>query len=176
MNSKQFIILLQTKPNKAIYYLYRKSAPIKNWIKANSGNKSEADDILQDGVTILYQNLSKPHAKLTTAPEYYLMGICKNLWFSELRKQKRIPKTNLDESLLSLPEEMQLENGFPVDQVAHLLKELGSKCHELLNLFYYQKRSMQFIAEKLNFRNDKVAKAMKYKCLIKARKLIIEKK
>lgn len=174
MNAKQFSALLQAKPNKAIYYLYRKSSHIKNWIKANNGSNTEADDILQDGITILYKNLITAKTSLSTAPENYLMGICKNLWLTELRKQKKINTASLE----ILQDDIVLieisDDSKNLNQLPFILNQIGAKCSRLLKLFYFEKQNMEVIAKKLNFRNDKVAKAMKYKCLIKARKIIFE--
>lgn len=51
------------------------------------------------------------------------------------------------------------------------LTQIGKKCQELLELFYGFGKSMAEIAKKLDFRNEKVAKAQKYKCIQKAKEI-----
>lgn len=168
MSPEVFVNLLKNKPNKAIFWLYGQSNAIKNWIKYNSGSAEQADDILQEAVTVLYQNLTLKNMPLTTKPSYYLSGIAKNLWLAQLRKDKKIIQVPLAGLADIEVEQMEL----PDLDLPQLLTQLGSKCDVLLRLFYFERKSMEFIAKKLDFRNAKVAKAMKYKCLQKAKKIL----
>ena len=171
MSPDKFIHMIKVHPNRAVLYLYMHSRPIKKWIVANSGSPDEAKDILQDGLTILYENLHKPDAVLTTKPQHYFFGICKNLWYTELRRIKPMETWTPEMESAEV-----MDNQMADLNVLALLNELGDKCKQLLKLFYYEKQDMQSIAKALGFRNDKVAKAMKYKCLTKARNLAITHK
>lgn len=168
MQSSKFLKYLKEQPNKAVFYLYRKKRPIVSWIKANNGSKQDADDVLQDALIILIHKLKWEDAKLVTSPEFYLFGIAKNLWLSELRKRRK--EAVLSKEIKADDSEQQLL--IDVKGLNLQLSEIGKKCQDLLKLFYFDKLSMVQIAKKLNFRNAKVAKAMKYKCLQKAKSVI----
>lgn len=56
-----------------------------------------------------------------------------------------------------------------VDRMVHSMK---SPCSELLDLFYWGKKTMEEIAEKMSFTNANSAKSQKYKCIQKLRPLI----
>jgi DNA-directed RNA polymerase specialized sigma24 family protein len=53
--------------------------------------------------------------------------------------------------------------------VESAILQLGKQCRELLELFYGLGWNMVDIAKKIGLRNDKVAKAQKYRCLQKAK-------
>ena len=50
--------------------------------------------------------------------------------------------------------------------------KIGQKCQQLLKMFYGGGFSMSEIAKKLGMRNDKVAKAQKYRCIHKVKEVI----
>ena len=56
--------------------------------------------------------------------------------------------------------------------VGKCFDQLGDPCHTLLDLFYYQKKSMEDITIELNYKNSDSAKNQKYKCLERLRKLV----
>lgn len=53
------------------------------------------------------------------------------------------------------------------------IESLGKKCQEILQLFYGLGWNMVEVAQKVGLRNDKVAKAQKYRCLSKAKEWVI---
>jgi len=177
MKAELFIQQLGSKPNKALFYLYRKRKSVVSWILKNSGNKEDAEDAMQEALCILYDNLIHKNQKLYTSPEQYFLGICKNLWWTRLRQIKK--ETNHRVNINTGYQESEnetYETTFLDLEAQPILDELGDKCQKLLQYFYYERLSIQLIAEKLNFRNEKVAKAMKYKCLEKARLLVFKNK
>ena len=55
--------------------------------------------------------------------------------------------------------------------VEQSLEQLGEPCKSLLELYYYDKMTMEDIAETLNYKNAATAKNLKYKCLNRLRKI-----
>ncbi len=169
--------LLNTEPIQLFKLLYKHSRPIKKWIRDNSGSKADAEDTLQDAMIAFYQMIHKPDFRLTAQPDTLLFAIAKRIWYNHLRKHNRFSlEVPIDD--LQLGEEngdaLEKENMYTLMEKTLVL--LGDKCSLLLELFYFQRLDMVQIAEKLDFRNEKVAKAMKYKCLEKARILVNAKK
>ncbi len=119
--------------------------------------------------------MDKPGFVQVAKPETILFAIAKKMWFYQLRKNKRMPLTDIEESIwiegIEEPESI-LDKEEQLKLLEHALLDLGKKCRQLLEMFYFLKLDMKTIAEKLEFRNDKVAKAMKYKCLEQAREFI----
>ena len=49
-----------------------------------------------------------------------------------------------------------------------VISKVSEKCQKIFNLFYFQKKSMQEIADLLGFSNLNSAKTQKYKCIERA--------
>lgn len=153
--------------------LYKFAKPLKKWVTSNSGTDADAEDVLQDAMIVFYQLINKPTFMLTSKPETLLFSIGKKIWYNQLRKNKQIPLDSLNEEWVFTDEDSaQYEREHQFTQMEKSLVLLGKKCADLLEYFYFKKMSMQEIAKVLDFRNEKVAKAMKYKCLEKARIII----
>jgi DNA-directed RNA polymerase specialized sigma24 family protein len=107
-------------------------------------------------------------------PETLLFAIAKKIWLYQLRKDKRMPvaDSEIEETADLGDMTVYMEREKQLQQMESVLRGMGDKCRNLLEMFYFLKLDMRTIAEKLKFRNDKVAKAMKYKCLEQARQLI----
>ncbi len=161
------------EPLQLFKLLYRHARPIKKWVVANSGSSSDAEDILQDAMIVFYQMIHRPEFVLTAKPETLLFSISKKLWYYQLRKNNRLPLTEFSElDVEEGPDADAIEKEDKLNLMEKSLALLGDQCSRLLELFYFRKMDMAAIAVELGFRNDKVAKAMKYKCLEKARILI----
>ncbi len=158
--------LKEGKINLAMKSLYKVFPSIKTYITKNSGSKEDAEDIFQESIFILYEKVQKENMNFNQGIHAYLMTISKNLWYNQLRKIKKGNELNFEPS--DEIEDLELEDKkYNLSEKA--FKSLGEKCQELLLLFYYYKKSMQEIAKKLDFSNEKVAKNQKYKCLEKAK-------
>ena len=58
---------------------------------------------------------------------------------------------------------MEKEKSFKLLEESIL--RLGNTCQQLLKLFYYEKKSMDDVAQIIGLNNAKTAKSKKYKCL-----------
>lgn len=150
--------------------LYRKWPEVKRFLATFGCNSLDAEDIFQEALLIYTRKKEDESFELTVAPFFYVKNTCKLLWYNEGRKQQKNPKTELPADLVELDspwfqKEMQLRS------VEKALGNLGKQCQELLQLFYGLGWNMVDIAKKIGMRNDKVAKAQKYRCIQKAKEL-----
>ena len=64
-----------------IRLLYREVLPgIKKYVVRNSGNESDAEDIFQDALMVVYEKATSGDLKLTSALSTYLFAVSKHLW------------------------------------------------------------------------------------------------
>ena len=176
MDTTPSIIQIESDPLKMAKVLYKKSSAIKKWVRQNNGNKEDAEDLVQDAIVALLSYTKRNHFEWQTKPEGLLFAIARKMWFYELRKRNQkvnVPLDDLD-TLENFDEEWY-EKEQELRRAEKSLVQLGQKCRQILEMFYINKISMNAIAEKLGFRNEHVAKAMKYKCLEQARSLIKNK-
>jgi RNA polymerase sigma factor (sigma-70 family) len=145
------------------------------WVMKNSGSREDAEDVVQEAIIVYMEYTAKPGFKQTAKPETILFSLGRNIWLYQLRREKRMLMTEFAEvdAIEGIDElEALVEKEDKLRVMDHVLKDMGAKCLQLLEMFYFLKMDMTEIAEKLGFRNDKVAKAMKYKCLEQARQMI----
>ena len=135
-------------------------------IQTHGGNLDDAKDMLQESIIVLWQNVSAGRFKLQSKLSTYLVAVAKNKWMVEMRKKKRFVKDDPPEH--AHPSEPgildKLVDDEMLDRVRFALEQIKPVCKQLLLLFYFEERSMEEIANLLNFANMNVAKAKKYQC------------
>ena len=177
---------LSTGNKDAINIIYKQYYPIfKKWLLTRGGEATDADDIFQDGLMILYQKSKEAEFCLTCTISTYLFSICKRLWLKKIQHSKSKPVTHLDFSTdednqysNTSTEEMDLQTYLEQEE-NHLklnaaLQGIGENCANLIKAFYIDKKSMSDIAEEFQYTNAENAKVQKYKCLTRLRKLFFK--
>lgn len=173
MRDQEILKLLQErKYSPAMKCLYQYFPVVKKHIVKNNGSKEEAEDIFQESLIILCNKVVKPDFQLTAGLNTYIYGICKLLWLDELKKKNKNLKSEVIESVdersaAEISEDIDEDRKRSIAQQA--VMQLGQKCKELLELFYFKQRSMKEIAMQLGFATEKVAKNQKYRCIEKAK-------
>ena len=144
-----------------------RNAFISQLVKQHQCPMEEAKDMYAVAVTIFYNNIMSGKLKvLTVKPLSYLLGIGQNLVKEWARKQKNAP-LNIEKILMHhIAEETPVTDTYEqkLKLVISKLEELGQVCKELLELFYFERRSIPEIKELLGFANINTAKSRKYKC------------
>ena len=155
------------KPLEAIYVEHYPM--IKDYILKNSGSEIEAKDVYQDGMIILHEKLMDPAFLLSAKISSFLFSICRNIWLKQLRTKKKLPKTMLDENQDFVPDMVDdhFEKEERLKKISNAMKELGDSCKKILTLFFFEKASMNEIAQQLGYTNEANAKNQKYKCMKK---------
>ncbi len=172
-------LLRSTNPverNRGLTELYKNLyGGIARFVLNNSGTEEDAKDIFQEGLIVLYEKVVVPDFVQTSTLKTFLHAICRNLWLKRLRRSNRKETPMSELQLLPIAD---WEDPHQEDQeeerrelVQHLLGQLGEGCRRLLVLFYYERRSMQEIANLLGLSNDRVAKNKKARCMNKLREL-----
>lgn len=151
-----------------LLHLYQQAFPqLARYIARQNGSFDEAKDIFQDALIIFYE---KSATTETIANEKaYLLGIAKHLWLQRLREKQN--ETRLTDQ--QIPEEKTFTPSST--RLLRFLETAGKKCMDLLQAFYYQRRSMSEIADQFQFSGERSAIAQKYKCLEKVRDAVHQK-
>lgn len=153
MTDKEIIIGIQNKNNKILSELYRKNLPsVKKFVVENSGQKEDADDVLQEGIILIYQKLRDTSLQVNISVQAYLISTCRNIWLMRLRRKKKMIVNSEQVETLEGSEENLISDLIEAEKDnlyrKHFLK-LGEGCKTLLNLIY-DGRSMQEVAEALD--------------------------
>ena len=146
-------------------------------VKEFSCSLDDAKDIYQLTILIFHDNIRLGKLEhLVSSVKTYLFGIGKNIVKENLRKQKRfIPISKekwLKEHLIDEPTTKIDDAVFA--RAKNALSKLGQPCQRLIELFYYEKKSIPEITIAMNYKNPETAKNQKCKCMARLRKLFEE--
>lgn len=155
---------------KAIKELYKEFPKIKANICSSGGDATIARQIFHDSLILLIEKVSMPEFELTSKLSTYLYGINRFLWKNELRKRNRSQELEWRDTLILSAEDINYseEQEEKIKLLNKVLGQVTEKCKKIFELFYFKKKSMTEIAEKLEFSSVNSAKTQKYKCMEKA--------
>ncbi len=160
-----------TESREALFTrLYLKAfPPVAKYISRLGGSYDEAKDIFHDALVIFYERSVEANIDTTINETAYLVGIAKNLWLRNFRGKRDIACLEG----IDIPAE---DDEVPsTNRLLHFLEKAGHKCMELLKSFYYDRQSLQEIAEGFGFSGTRSATVQKYKCLEKVRETVKQK-
>jgi len=172
-----FIKALAENDTFIINRIYKQFSPkIIAFVKKNSGNETEAQDLFQDALIAIFHKAVDKDFKLTCPFDAYLFMVCRNKWFNILRSKGKKgvtlvePNTfNNDKQTETLSNETVIE-----DEKQKLfdkkLLEISPKCQEVLKLSWAG-NAMDKVAELLNVSYG-YARKKKSECMKKLSSLI----
>lgn len=166
---------LMNSDHKSIEKLYDLVLPsIIFWVKRNNGSETDGRDIFQEALLALFRKLkeSKDEFHLTCTLKSYLFIICKNIWFTKLRDNRKYSSNQIGEvETVGLDDDM-------IERIHQLEKQqlffkyfdlLGESCKQILQ-WYFDKVPMKEIAARMKT-SESYVKKRKFVCkekLVKA--------
>ncbi|TNE81807.1 MAG: sigma-70 family RNA polymerase sigma factor [Bacteroidetes bacterium] len=171
----ELVLEIKRGNKQALLQLYRDNfSAVRNHILKNNGKEEDAEDILQDAVVVVWQKVSHPEFELTSKLSTFLFAVAKNLWLKALNKNKRMEPMQ-DQLDYKVSSEFSHVEAADLNWVVHYMDRLGDTCKQLLQMFYFEERNMQEIAQSLNFANADTAKAKKYQCFKRLESMVKER-
>lgn len=137
------------------------------YIKKNSGNDDDANDVFQEAIIVVYRKLKANDLIISCAFETYLYSVCKFLWLKQLTRLKSEKEMMVDSTMFEsefdhdFSELVEKNERFKLYQKHFQL--LGSDCQKLLQLFF-DKVPLRQIAQIMGFSGEKYVKKRKFKC------------
>ncbi|MEM7572734.1 MAG: sigma-70 family RNA polymerase sigma factor [Bacteroidota bacterium] len=138
---------------------------ILQYVRNQSGNRQDAEDIFQDALLIIYQKLKREELQLSATLRTYLLAVCRNLWRSRRRSHKEF-------SLQEGEGEQLPDPAADIESVIHRrsreklyqlhFSQLGERCQQILQLFF-AKVKLAEIAQQLGLSANYVKKK-KFSC------------
>jgi len=173
-DAKLVSMMKSEKPEErreALTYIYNNYFQnIRSLVTRNSGSTTDAEDIFQEGVVILYENILLGKYKGRSSIMTYLYVICKNTWLKEIQK-RRLPIVNIME-LYNRGVDITEESGTELapdckQRINAALDKLDPDSKRLLIEFYYNNRSMKELKKIFNLGSEQAAKNKKLRSLKK---------
>lgn len=160
--------------SNTIQQLYVELLPrVALFVKANKGSYGDAKEVFQEALLQIIARAKTRGVSITTALDSYIFITCRNLWYQELNKRKKLLR---NDGFFELDEQ---EDG---DWEAELLNEqqqlfqeklceLSPNCSKLLK-DYFGKLSYRDIVKKYNYASENTAFQRIYKCKKRLTQLI----
>ncbi len=168
---------LKKQDSQIIRYVYKEYYPtIKFLITTNSGTETDAEDVFQDALVVLYRKIARENLILTSSFKTFLYSICRNLWLQRLDRRVFRNEFLELEDLSELQEITYSEQPEEEQEKYRLFQQhffrLGEDCQKVLKLFM-SKISLKEIADIMGFKTEKYAKTRKFMCKEKLKNSII---
>jgi len=159
-----------------VYNRYRKE--FIGWAqKSYRCTGEEAKEAYQLAIMIFYDNIMTGKLDhISGSIKTYLFAIGRNKIFESFRRNAR-NSLNIKTEILYMDEEDREHKEMIEEQfkkVEEGLVQLGEPCKSILEMTYYEKRSMEYITEKLGYKNTDTTKNQKYKCMQRLKKLVVK--
>lgn len=180
---QQLLAALAQGEREATEQIYRQNYRIINgWLLKNGGSATDADDLFQEAMVVLFSKAQSEEFRLTCSIGTYLFAISKHLWYKKLQRKSRDPIALLDNTSnddddndtgIAYEEDIDAheEREAHYTQLDEALEQIGEPCRSILKAYYHQDKSMQEIAADFGYTNTDNAKTQKYKCLTRLKKI-----
>lgn len=173
---QKYIVALLENDSRLIAELYQKFAPkVIGYVCQNSGNETEARDIIQETLITLHDQAKTKNLQLTCPFDAYFFLICKRKWLNVLKKRGH-KRVTIQEERLSISDDadqLAEENRVFEKQQAlykQMFSKMGDSCKKIIN-FGFSSMSMKQVADKLDI-SYAYARKKKSVCLAKLTELI----
>lgn len=168
------LIDLKTENTFAFGKLYQDNFhKILTFIRNNSGNQADAEDVFQEAMLVLVEKLRMDHFQLTTSIDTYVYAICKNIWFKKLRNKSY--ELSIDEIQSyafqhSINDAIENEKTYLEKLKGYLLK-ITTHCNRLISDIFFNEKSIDQIQQDYGYSSRHNAQNQKHKCVEQLRKI-----
>lgn len=162
------------KDEKAIGLLYDESfRKIKDFVRKNSGNIEDAEDLFQDAILVLFKHVQTGKYDDKHDLDGFLYTVARNLWINKIKREakKSVLKNDYDVPSGEHFYTQVLDNERS-NQIMNTFAQIGEKCKDILTMVVYFDFSMKEVCEKLGYPNENAAKTQHYKCKQKLIELV----
>lgn len=146
---------------------------IHKFVKNNSGQKADAEDLFQDAMLVLAEKLREDNFKLTASINTYLYAICKNLWFKKLRNksyQLTIDEINAPPFQESIATSIENEMSY-LEKLKNYLTKITEHCSKLINDIFFNHKPIEAIQEQYNYTSKHNVQNQQHKCIKQIKKI-----
>lgn len=161
--------------NNSFEKIYNKhKSPSIYLLRKRGCSANLAKDIYQEAMIVLWNKLNDNNFVLTSKISTFIHGCCKMLWLKEIEQRKKIAPD------IEPPEDSSIQystfdQDFEDEIVQQEIQKLRQPEQDVLNLFLFEKMTMQSISEQLGAKNASVIKTRKYKAIKNLSKSINKK-
>ncbi|QQR85310.1 MAG: sigma-70 family RNA polymerase sigma factor [Flavobacteriales bacterium] len=150
--------------------LYAKHFPaIKQYVVQNSGTSSDAQDMFQEAMTVLWMSVKEGRLVPADDPGGFLYRVAKNKWLDVVRSaaHKHMKVVHDDRALdqrTDAPDDIEER----IVRLRGVYDKLDDKCRAVLDRFYFERKDLATIAGEMGVEEESI-RTIKYRCMMKLR-------
>lgn len=150
--------------------LYQKHFPaIKQYVLQNSGTASDAQDVFQEAVTVLWMSVKEGRLVPDADPGGFLYRVAKNKWLDVVRSAAhRHMKVVHNEQVLDHRADASDDIEERIVRLRGVYDKLDDKCRTVLDQFYFERKDLATIAAGMGVEEESI-RTIKYRCMMKLR-------
>ncbi len=158
---------LNSQSSAVLTYIYQQNfRSVKKYIEDNSGSETDAEDVFQDALVLVYERIRKGNLILTCSFSTFLFAVAKTQWLSVLRQRKR-KNVVTDECDNIFNEDAGIHDELVQAEkkklfIAHF-NELTEDCKKIIKLFI-KEYSITEITRIMNFSSEQHTKNRRLRC------------
>jgi RNA polymerase sigma factor (sigma-70 family) len=163
----QLVAGIKTKNNAIFKYIIKLNfRAIKQYVLLNSGSSSDANDIFQEALIILYRKVKEDSFELTSSLSTFLYSIAKLLWLKEL--SKRTKNASITEELDYIVDDNesiseQIHRNERLKLYRQKYDELSDDCKKILQMFL-MKITISEITKIMGYSSEQHTRNRRYRC------------
>lgn len=149
---------------------------VRRYVMQNSGTSDDAKDVFQEAMVVMWMRIKE--RRLGETEDFNIGGfvyrVAKNKWLDHLRSATHRRTVSTMEHIEQ--NGIEAESGSEEQRIDHLMRiycKLDGRCQQVLDMFYYEKRTMEQIASEIGVDVGSV-RTIKYRCMMKLRKYHLE--
>lgn len=157
-----------------------------NYMKKMHWDEETNHDIFQDAIIVFVEKMRENKLVLeNTSIQTYLNSICRNQVLVRLKKKNKpyLVGDDLDDNFNEKytdwfeedQEEIKNSRIKILMEEFEAMKDKGRVCYELLRKVFFEKKSMEAVAQLMNYTNADNAKNQSYRCRERLKKQVFER-
>lgn len=179
MNNNEFVALveeLKAGNNTRLKLIFETHSAycINKLISNHQCTLEEAEDIYMDSIINFRDKILSGKLEILTDLKSYLFATCKNMLLVKLKKEQRVNKAVLeiyDDKTYEIDDDDLFSDPSYQEKILSVMNEafsfLNENCQKILRAFYFERLSLDEIAEKYGLANANVVKVSKSRCFQK---------
>jgi RNA polymerase sigma factor (sigma-70 family) len=153
--------------NEALKFIYKENFRIiKHLIISNKGNASDAKDVFQETMVILYRKIRENNINITSSLNTYIYAVARILWLKELTRRKKNSEIydTEDNFIGKIPDIIDLiEKNERLRLFREKFEELSEDCKKVIRMFLI-KVSVKDITHIMGYSSEQHTKNRHYRC------------
>ena len=163
----QLVAGIKAKNSKFFEYIIKLNfRPIKQYVLLNKGTETDANDIFQEALIILYRKVQEPGFNLTSSLSTFLYSIAKLLWLKELsNKNKNASITDDLDYIVDDNDNISelIDRNERLRLYRQKYEELSDDCKKVLQMFL-MKIPISEITKIMGYSSEQHTRNRRYRC------------